>query len=127
MGGEINQRFWDSYVNHLNGILPGFTSSTIRSYNGFPGQYPLSARLQHNILQTIDYMHRHQIITGNAMSKFLEINNTLQMVAFTRVYVPHWRGVHDKRRNCPECGIAVLNEWHSDQDKRFSKGQLLIA
>ncbi|KAA1066301.1 hypothetical protein PGT21_028022 [Puccinia graminis f. sp. tritici] len=54
--------------------------------------HAISIILQNNIIQTVSYMYRHNMITKNAMKSFYETNSTLEITALSMIlnYLADW-------------------------------------
>jgi UDP-N-acetylmuramoylalanine-D-glutamate ligase len=80
---EIWLFFWEKELEDLNSTLNDISSIKIKDWCWHESE--LSRKLQKNLLQTIEYMYSHKIITGDSLRKFLKLQNTMQIVACNRV------------------------------------------
>jgi hypothetical protein len=85
---------------------------------------PTSTRLVQHILQTIDYMYSQKIIKKDAYENFLQSEDTLQIASLNRVSLSCYQEGYGYFI-CP-ClrSLFILNEWHSQYDRRFFSGKL---
>jgi hypothetical protein len=78
-------------------------------------------RLQKNALQTVEYMYRNSIITGDDLRHFWKLGDTLEIAArnrFQNDILEFW----ENREHAPARTTAILNEENPAIDSRFDKG-----
>jgi hypothetical protein len=126
LGLKINTMIWDSYVDDLHSILPDIPPKPEPTDFDSWKFFFMSLRLQKNILQTVEYMYSHKIITADALTKFLKMDNTLQITAFSIVYAipPKWKEVCHEGKNC-QIRIEFVNGGSLNGNYRsFYEGEL---
>jgi hypothetical protein len=130
MGGEINRRFWDSYLDDLNTIFPDILTFPEKN-TWLPWHWEslkcnsISRRLQRNRLQKIDYMYINKIISAEAHSKFLKTNNTLQLVAKNKFsfFDSNWYNFYQETK-IDEEAPAIINQLLPENNRRVYEGML---
>jgi hypothetical protein len=122
LSNKRSQVLWDSYAENLRKILHDISlfkgGSNVKLGKG----NSVSLRLQKNVLETIDYMYRHKMITKYALQNFCQNKKTLEISAYCKSFLPHIQEDNELKTYLYLPPLALLNEWHSDSDRRFCEG-----
>jgi hypothetical protein len=120
LAGKINHSFWDSQIEDLYSLLNDLVSlkgKLHEDFNHVIWNDRVIVRLQKVIIQTVGHMYCHKIIPEDVLGELLNLEDTLHLAAFSRVFHSDWEGqITYKSHIYPE-NIPILNQWHSKNDK----------
>jgi hypothetical protein len=120
---KISQFVWDEHVGKLKSIIHDIPVIITVGPN-FWKEYKTSSRLKLHVLQTIDYMYNQKMITHDAFGEFLKSEETLQVAAYNRVFFSEFQEGFNYEIRLHSKAIPILNEWHSQMDRRLFSGKL---
>jgi hypothetical protein len=111
------------HVEKLKTVLHDIPSFTEKE-DLWDENQPTSERLVQHILQTIDYMYSQKIITKDAYENVLQSEDTLQIASLNRISSSYFQSSYIYFIFPHSKAMFILNEWHSQYDRRFFSGKL---
>ncbi|KNZ57788.1 hypothetical protein VP01_2072g5 [Puccinia sorghi] len=111
---EISRKVSDGHIQRLNAIFHDFQSLRTEEQKCLDID-DLIAKFQRNILQTVDYMYKQEIISAKDLKEFYQMKNTFELAAwnmFVTQLIDDYTGL-EYIDFADENPVSTLSKWYS--------------